>query len=63
MEALVEKGQVLINVLYTYRSVSQAIPEISMDLPGDATPDQQAEAAAKRAEINRKVKSQSLCTL
>lgn len=55
MENLVEKGQVLINVLYTYRSVSQAIPEISMDLPGDATPDQKAEAAAKRAEINRKV--------
>ena len=55
IENLVEKGQALVHMLYTYRSVSQAIPEISMDLPADATSDQQAEANAKRAEINRKV--------
>jgi cytoplasmic FMR1 interacting protein len=55
MENLAEKGKVMIHLLYTYRSVSQAIPEISMDLPADATAEQQADAAAKRAEINRKV--------
>lgn len=55
MENLSEKGQVLINVLYSYRSVSQAIPEISIELPADATPEQQAEAANKRTEINRKI--------
>lgn len=55
LESMVDKGTVLINLLYTYRSVSQAIPEITMDLPADASEEQQAEATAKRAEINRKV--------
>ena len=55
IENLVEKGHALVHMLYTYRSVSQAIPEISMDLPPDATTEQQTEANAKRAEINRKV--------
>jgi cytoplasmic FMR1 interacting protein len=55
MESLVDKGQALIHVLYTYRSVSQAIPEISMDLPPDATKEMQEESQAKRNEINRKV--------
>ncbi|KAJ1406706.1 hypothetical protein B484DRAFT_404062 [Ochromonadaceae sp. CCMP2298] len=54
IEAMVDKGQVLVHVLYTYRSVSQAIPETSMNL-SNPSKEQEAEAAAKRAEINRKI--------
>lgn len=55
MDTFVEQGQQLIHMLYTYRSVSQAIPELSISAPRDATPEEEAEVAAKRAEVNRKV--------
>jgi cytoplasmic FMR1 interacting protein len=55
MESLSDKGMVLINMLYSYRSVSQAIPEISIEIPPDATVEQQSGASAKRGEINRKI--------
>ena len=55
IEGLTEKGQELVHMLYTYRSVSQAIPELSLSTPADATNEEAAEIAAKRSEVNRKV--------
>lgn len=57
IETLTNRGTELISTLYTYRSVSQAIPEISMEIPKDSvmSPEEEAELAAKRSEINRKV--------
>lgn len=57
IETLANRGTELISTLYTYRSVSQAIPEISMEVPKDSvmSPEEEAELAAKRSEINRKV--------
>lgn len=55
IETLVNKGTELIHTLYTYRSVSQAIPEISMEIPKNISPAEEAEMTAKRIEINRKI--------
>eukprot|EP01034_Spumella_vulgaris_P022832 gene22832-29006_t len=41
-------------MLYTYRSVSQAIPEIAIDIPAEMTPEDEQEIATRKSEINRK---------
>ena len=52
---MIERGHQLSNMLYSYRSVSEAIPEISIEIPEDATPEEYDEITSKKAEINRKV--------
>lgn len=48
-------GQEFVNLIYSYRSVSHAIPEISFESPEDAAAEDEAEMKAKRAEINQKI--------
>ena len=48
IDDLVEQGMDFVRILYAYRSVSQAIPEISIETPIDATPDEERDIAAKK---------------
>eukprot|EP01038_Epipyxis_sp_PR26KG_P007795 gene7795-10589_t len=55
MESFIDQGSVYMNLLYSYRSISQAIPEISTEMPADASDEEIHEFTSKRSEINKKV--------
>lgn len=56
-QVVINSGSEIISMLYTYRSVSQSIPEISLSdyATEELTIDEKAELAAKTAEINQKL--------
>mmetsp|Transcript_22337 Transcript_22337/g.32537 ORF Transcript_22337/g.32537 Transcript_22337/m.32537 type:complete len:1588 (+) Transcript_22337:206-4969(+) len=55
MDVIVEHGQHFVHMLYTFRSVSRAIPMVNINIPPDAPKEERDELAAKRSEINRKI--------
>lgn len=55
LESMVQRGQDFVHMLYTYRSLSQAIPEISIEVPADVTAEEEEKIQTKKHEINRKI--------
>jgi cytoplasmic FMR1 interacting protein len=55
LEAAIDQGQEFVWSLYAYRSVSKAIPEVVIETPEGAKPEDEAEIALRRSEINRKI--------
>jgi cytoplasmic FMR1 interacting protein len=55
LEAAIDQGQEFVWSLYAYRSVSKAIPEVVIETPEGAKPEDEAEIAVRRGEINRKI--------
>lgn len=55
IDEYVRLGQEHIRMLYCYRSVSQAIPEISIEITDEMTSEEKSELASKRTEINQKI--------
>lgn len=56
-EAMINTGIEIVSVLYSYRSVSQSIPDISLSdyATEELTVEEKAELAAKTVEINQKL--------
>ena len=55
IEATLEAGQSHVNMLYTYRSVSRAIPMVNVNIPQDASPEEKAEFSSRQNEINQEI--------
>lgn len=50
-----EQGSYFVHMLYTFRSVSKAIPSVTINVPADASPEEKEVLGQKKHEINRKV--------
>ena len=55
MESMTAQGQRFVHMLYTFRSVSRAIPIVSMETPDGATREIEEEIEMRKEEINRKI--------
>jgi len=55
IDTILEQGQHYVHMLYTFRSVSRAIPMVNIVVPPEATPEERAELTARRSEVNRKI--------
>ena len=55
IDEILEQGQLFVHMLYTFRSVSRAIPMVNIVVPADASPEERAELTARKSEVNRKI--------
>ena len=55
IDMVLEQGQHFVHMLYTFRSVSRAIPMVNITIPDDSTPEEKAELTSQKSEINRKI--------
>jgi cytoplasmic FMR1 interacting protein len=55
IDEFIRLGEEHIRMLYCYRSVSQAIPEISIETTDDMTTEEKTELGLKKTEINQKI--------
>jgi len=55
IELMTEQGDKFVHMLYTFRSVSRAIPMVSITAPEGASADVEEEMEIRREELNRKI--------
>ena len=55
IDTVLDQGQHFVHMLYTFRSVSRAIPMVNINIPPDATPEERAELTSKKSEVNRQI--------
>ena len=55
IDTIVDQGQHFVHMIYTFRSVSRAIPMVNITIPPDATKEEISELTARKTEVNRKI--------